>query len=443
MIKVLKFALLMALLVTTALARSPYEFHHGYGGFSIDPKVELADQIQITYRLDEYTLWGETLIWKGDGYGLSVSLCSVIKRNSQITASDKTAVLSKWKAAFAKQASERKLTLTEKPFIFNGFKGIEILATGDPYVLTRAFFIGTRLNVVSLSSENLAALMGSISIPNSFRLLTETERTIAMLEQYSPSLLPQERPDRIPPPDKLELGLQGNVKRIQDTFQKTAALPKRFSQQIDFDVDGFIVRETSFLDGFPDVITAWGWVDGKRANTQSGVTYPDREGPQLSRQIVLSGGPLSLPNLLPSKRVSRQFGNRIDTKFDDRDIVIEKRRYAGSAQLVFIETHKRVGNVREIKVTDSVGGFISWVREKLDERGNILESETLIENGSAYKSEVFEYEFDSNKNWIVKKVFGKATGKAIKKPFGIYHRTITYHEASNRNIGMVTRTLFK
>jgi hypothetical protein len=69
------------------------------------------------------------------------------------------------------------------------------------------------------------------------------------------------------------------------------------------------------------------------------------------------------------------------------------------------------------------------VRNRLDDHNNVLETETLMDNGGRVSTTVFKYEFDERGNWIVKRAL-KPTGagrRATLKPVGVYYRSISYY----------------
>lgn len=414
------------------------EFHHGSGGFSITPIPGVPEQRQIVDELGNYRLWGESFAWKNSDFHLTISFFNVINGSTLAEPNEKPLILSKWKSrwklSIIENAGAEKTTFEEARYEFNGFKGLEIRSSGTHYTITRAYFIGSRLFVLSLAAQDPFVKTAFIPSLNSFRLLTKDERTRAMIEQFAPPALDQGRSATKPDSrDVSELGLRGMVSRIRESYKPNSKSENLKVREIHFNEDGFKTREISFNEGYPDVITSWGWIDGKRVNLQSAVNYPDREGPHGSRTIVVSGyQPFSFSRLNGQDiaALARQFGNRIETELDQKNRPVTKRRYSNNGSLVYVEHFLYTDKRREIKITDSVGGFISRTRELLDAQLNVVEIQTVTSDGSIIDSTQFEYEFDANQNWVVKKAYTNHGKRIGRKAMGISFRDIVYHDFS-------------
>lgn len=413
------------------------EFHHGTGGFSIKPNSGVFDRRQIAYDLDTYRLWGQSFAWSGDDLRLTVSFCTVLNVSTSVKPGERALVLARWKAAYTRQA--RNAAVEETRFRFNGSDGIEIRTSGSQNAVTRAFFIGSRLFLLSLESETPFIRSTLIQFLDSFRLLTQEERTSAMIAEFAPPPLSQDRSPKPESTDARELGIKGSVARIRESFRSSTAAARDVKvQEIHFNEDGFKTREISFNEGFPDVITSWGWIDGNRVNLQSAVNYPDREGPQSSRTIVVSGYQ-TFPDVWVNEQdllaMTRRFGNVIGTDLDLRKRPMTRRRYANNGSIVYVEHFVYKDKLREIRTVDGNGGFLSRTRELLDEQNNIVEAQTLADAGQIVNSTKFEYEFDANRNWVKRKAFNKPSNNknnkgAKQKAMGTYVRSIIYHESA-------------
>ncbi|MEO7539472.1 MAG: hypothetical protein ABIV21_05565 [Pyrinomonadaceae bacterium] len=390
--------------------------------------AETASGSPISFVLDNYQLWGESLVWKTDDHRLNISFLTVMNGSTLIAPRDRLAVLAKWRSAFFVEMSKAKAIVWESPYTFGDFKGFEFRTEAPGNAITRVFFIKNRLFVIGLSAEDLKTVEMLRPILDSFRLLTKDERIIAMIEEFDPPALPQDHPSGSELAETEELGLKGAVRRIRDTYRPVTDEKSQIVQEMHFDQNGALLKEISFLEGFPDIITAWGWLDGKRVNIQSAVNYPDREGPQTGRTVIVSG-------YLPAYDTGKapRFGNRIESELDENRRPLIRRRYSNIGVLIYSDRFSYSGKVREIKTTDSSNGFLGAIRETLDGQNHVTEKQIVSDNGIVFESQQFEYVLDEQKNWVEKKIFNKmGRGKATKKRLiGTYYRNIVYYTSAD------------
>ncbi|MFM9905947.1 MAG: hypothetical protein ACKVQJ_15400 [Pyrinomonadaceae bacterium] len=416
--------LLSLSLESTALGASDAEFHSGKGGFSVAVGGRPFSQ-RIFSTLENYSLFGESLAWDDGDAKLTISFFEIVDKDGHIATAPNPILLTKWKA-YLFSIAQKNTAFKELPFTFEGSKGFELRGTSLP-ILNRSFFIGSRLYFIGLSVSEAKLLAPYEDSVNTFRRLTKIERIIAMIDENTPPLLPQESPPTLPPADALEMGITGPVRQIRDIIHAIGGSEITFVQQIDFNKYGFKIGEVGFNDGFPDVITNWGWKKGDRINIQSAVNYPDRSGPQSPRRVDVTGFQTFGNTIMP------EYGNRFETKFDAVNRPVERRRYANTGALIYVDRYIYSDGVREIQTTDNAGGFISRTRDRLDARGNVIETQILAANGSVYESIRFEYEFDSRGNWVEKRVFKTRNGKAKSgtKPDEVVHREIIYYQVTD------------
>ena len=433
MLRSLPILILLSFLPAYAQLNGPVEFRYGYGGFAIRAGAPSNEQ-SLGFSLDEYTVWGTAFIWDKDYYKMRVSVCSAVKTQVSNMKVENAAVLSKWKTAYLKKMADGNL-VQEKQYVFQGSSGTELIFDSKNSI-TRLFSIKSLLIEETITVSDRNYLTDARKTLDSIRLLSGPERTLAMIEEFSPPALSQEKPTTSPISDAVEQGLQGAVRRVSDTFQSDPKSEVRAYQETQFDLDGFTFVNILFNNGFPDVITSWGWEKGKRINLQSAVNFPPGDGPGGGRSVMVSGA-LTAPGYVTTAP-GRRYGNLIESKWDERGRPLERKLYASSGQLVSIESYNYQGSRCEIKTVDDTGGFIGRVRYLLDLHNNILESETMLDNGTAISTVHFEYQFDNKGNWIVKKAFRKSTigGRTVLKPIGIYYRNISYYEdPDTRQIG--------
>ncbi|MBK6723950.1 MAG: hypothetical protein IPG58_12030 [Acidobacteria bacterium] len=258
---------------------------------------------------------------------------------------------------------------------------------------------------------------------DSFRVLARRERMIAMVDEAMPPPLDQQLPNSITVSDASELGLIGGVRRTRETTQLSPKSEKLFSRELRFDQNGFILRDIQFNTGYPEVITSWGWLSGSRINMQSPMNFFDEDRPMGSRNVTTSGFSPTISTTRP------RYGNRFEVGYDTSGRIHWRKCFTNSGSLVSIENFKYDRDWREIKSTDSSGGFLSAVRERFDRNHNLIEAQTLFDTGRIVSSTRFEYQFDAQGNWIVKKVF-RGTAKSPSKPTETYYREIEYFDAT-------------
>lgn len=435
MTKALFSSLFWLCMAAVAVAQTG-EFHHGTGGFAVRPPGVDFSQTQLFHVLGPYKLFGTAATWEGDDeVRLNAAFYTVVRGTSQIKPPDKPVILKQWRSVSAEVAKSEKLSLVESPFVFDAFDGVEMHGTGQMQSLTRVFFIKDRLFVLSVLGPGDLTKRSLTMFLDSFRLLTKDERAIAMVDEFAPPLLTQERRAAVDSPDAVDLDLRGHVRRIRDRYQAASPTANELKvQEVHFNEEGFRTKEISFNEGFPDVITTWGWIDGHRVNLQSAVNYPDREGPQASRTAIISGfqpGPFGASRYKDIASLARSFGNKIETELDQLRRPVVRRRYSNNGILVTVERFMYKERVREITTTDSQGGFIAHTREIFDNERNVAERQTLNDRGTAFLTEVFEYEFDQEQNWVVRRTFSKASAKVRRKLIGTARREILYYSLAD------------
>ena len=375
------------------------------------------------FPIENSFLLGESLTWDDSDANLVISFFEILDKDGHIVNIPKPILLAKWKAYLLSNA-QKGTTFKELPFIFEGSKGFE-LRSNSLSMLNRSFFIGSRLYFIGLSVRDPKFLDRYENVINMFRRLTKIERIIAMIDENTPPPLAQKPPSNPPPSDALELGINGAVRQIRDTLREAKSGEITVIQQIDFDKNGFKTSEVGFNEGYPDVITNWGWRRDDRINIQSAVNYPDRDGPKSGRRVDVSGFQTF------SKTVVPEYGNRFETKFDTTNRPAERRRYTNTGALVSVEQYRYSKGVQEIKTVDDTGGFLNSTRQRLDARNNLIETQTLDAGGRIFESMRFEYEFDSHGNWIEKRILKTHMGRVKTKSGELVHRDIIYYQLTD------------
>jgi len=410
------------------------EFHYGFGGISIRTGGEPHHVRGAVSSIDSYTLTGYWFDWENGDHQIRLLVASIFGGRTWIAKPD-VEVVPKWKAEFVRQLTP-KTTVKESAYTFQNSKGFELRTSGERHALTRIFSIRSHLIAASIYVDKPEDVDSYRRILDSIRTLTHVERTVAMIEESTPPSISQDRPKEFQIADTTELGLVGAVRMVRDIAPADGKVESRIVHEIHFDNDGFKTREILFNQNYPDVITAWGWHEGKRVNIQSAVNYPPGEGPLGGRTTIITGS-ISIPGFGTVFGIERKYGNRIETEFDSSNRPLVRRRFLNTGSLTLVEHFKYFGSEREIRTVDSSGGFMGAIREKLDAKNNVTETKTLSSDGKVFESTRFEYEFDSKGNWKIKKAFRKGTGGRItSKPASVVQREIRYHEQQDqRRIG--------
>lgn len=419
--------ILLALIFASSLfGQSAKEFHSGSGGFAVTVGGIKPVVRNIPFKIDDIMLFGDSLTFDLTDVFLEVSALTVATTRS---VGDKAVVptaVARLKTEIEKTYTEQKLEVVEKDYSFAGSSGFEIATSGSKHQILRVFPLRSRIIIISLTGKGETNLAFFRPIIDSFRLLDRKERMIAVVDEAMPPPLDQERPNPLPTSDAVEIGLLGFVNRTRETVQLNTKSERLFSRELRFDQNGFILRDISFSDGYPAVITSWGWLGGARINIQSPVNYFDEDRPIGRPSGMTSGFSPTGSSFVP------QFGNRFVTTYDASGRALSRKCYTNSEALISVENFRYEGEWRVIRTTDSSGGFLSAVRERFDSRHNLLETQTLLDSGRLAYSMRFEYQFDERGNWIVKRAYRGPTTKSSKltKPEETYYREIEYAEAS-------------
>lgn len=420
------------------------EYHHGRGGFSIGMTDQDPAQSDMGFKLDRFTLFGTALVWKLDGSLFSLAYLNATMSYGVAKNIEKTPILNAWANEMQRQAQSINVTLTRAPFVSNGYKGLELRAKSSSFALMRGFFNGDLLMILNIRAKDQAEFDALQRTANTFRPLNKTERIIALIYENTPTPLPRELPDRLPPPDAVEMGLRGIVKRIRESSEGKLPSDRTFTQEINFDQDGFVTSETSFAAGYPDVITGWGWVAGKRVNREISVPYPGGDGPYGRRMVISGEVPYALPpgtgylyKNANGAMVDVRYGTRFETVLDDKRRPMQRKRFSNNGTLIFSQTFSYPDGCREVKTTDESGNFFSHFRYKLDDQGNVIEEQSLSDTGKILTSNQYSYKFDPTGNWIRKEAyqtqaFGSKPGKRL---IGVFTRELLYFDnSSNRPV---------
>ena len=216
-------------------------------------------------------------------------------------------------------------------------------------------------------------------------------------------------------------GLKGNVCSLIDEVVTSPSTRREMDRELYYDSSGNLVREVTYNRGYPQEITQWGWIDGKRISSTKTIFYlpPDESLKTLS----IGFGPTT--GMMGAQERDKIYGMRHEYSYDDKGRLTEHKAFTNERALKWTKKFTYSATGREILTLDNTGGFLTRFFETFDKNGNIAEHKVLDMGGRAFSTSVrFVYEFDQGGNWIVRKAFPVPLAKT--KPGPTTFRTITY-----------------
>jgi hypothetical protein len=420
-------ALILLLPVSALSQRRPDWFTSGYYNFEINLPSRPANVEDEHFKLLDYDVYGETFEWaRTNEMTASVSVYTPFKMRNPIIESAKADLIAAYSNDLRAEFNKRKVTNSELPYAFSGSKGVEIRAANDNRVISRLFFVGHRLFSITVSGEESAGFDPLAKVLDSFRLLTKTETIAALKWENDIDAVLQARPALLLGNDIQAAGLKGNVCSVVDEITVSASTAREIDRETYYDPSGNLVREVTYERGYPQEITQWGWIDGKRISSSRVIFYMPPEG--------ISSGP-ALGTLGPTTGMmgeqgrNKIYGIRHEFVYDDKGRITEHKAFTNERALKWTKKFAYSATGREILTLDNTGGFLTRFFETFDKNGNIAEYKVLDMGGRPYGSTVrFVYEFDRGGNWIVRKAFPVGLPPAKKKPGPTHFRTIAYYE---------------
>lgn len=416
-----------------SLPSSADRFVSGEGGFTIDLPVQPTVRDKINFTILSYDASGESIAWRDtpeffatvENYRVSGGA------DFKLSPAEKASALKAHKKNFTDALAEAGIKYDEVPFVFQKENGYEIRASSPTArMVSRGFFVKSRLIILSVNKKFVENFDFQLKLINSFRLLTKAERAAALIAENTPKELPQTPAVARPLTDARENNLKGKVKTVIEESQDSPKAAREFYSEDDYDESGNLIKQISFFEGYPDEVTAWGWIDGARVSRGESIEYALDEGPNengVKRIIGIAAGD---NNAAPKKRDER-FGSRYEYKYDDKNRVIEKKTFSNDGDLSFSQTISYAQNRRDTTTRGSNGEFRIRFVETLDASGNVIEEQYFDEKNKADEEPtVYRYELDARGNWTVQKSFERKTvkGKKVLTPQSVHFRKITYYD---------------
>lgn len=428
--KASKLLFLMLVLTFTFFSHAqdkPTRFTSGELGIKIDLPVQPTKGEDTSFTLLDFNVWGVSIVWdEGEKQFASMGIYRPYKRQrGNLTEIDKTKVLDEYKKTFVSDLQDRKVMTTETPYTFQGFKGVEIRGAGPMRLLTRMFFSGYKMYVISVSNAETAGFDKQIKVLDSFALLTKSETVSALKWENDPNELPQTPAGKRSLTDVQSDMLKGKVQSIVEEVQNTPTASREMSAEKYYDQAGNLTRNVTYNLGYPQEITQWGWIDGKRVSSTNVVYYDlDSDGEESKyRGIGTRTG------LMGQQTEESAYGAHHEYKYDDRNHVTEWKSFSPDGSLRFTYKYIYTPTGREIQELDNTGGFLKRSFEVYDKDGNMTEYRTLDFSGKVYSTVRYTYEFDPGGNWTVRRLTSGGPGAAkTTKPGAVTYRKITYYE---------------
>ena len=229
--------------------------------------------------------------------------------------------------------------------------------------------------------------------------------------------------------DTEDENLKGKVK-VEVKYNvdhRDKVIARELEEEKDFDENGGLIRSIYYVDGYPDTVTAYGYIDGMRVSRSKDVEYADGEKTFQRGMMLKVNADDNLKN--PSAPKDTRYGMRYEYKYDSLSRLVEKRTITNNGELWSRTTWTYNGNQRDERDYGNDGQEWGHTLETLDNKGNVLERRLYNGPNSISDIEVNQYEFDANGNWIVTKTYDskKVRGKTVLKPLWTTYRTITYY----------------
>jgi hypothetical protein len=246
------------------------------------------------------------------------------------------------------------------------------------------------------------------------------------IEDATPQPLPQSPVIEKLKSDAQDNNLKGKVKSvIQETLEAGKIKRERSSEEY-YNENGNLIKEVSYLDGFPSDVTIWGYIDGKRVRKTGYVEYAEGERPPSDGIIAVMDEEQDALN--PNTPRDSRYGSQLTYKYDDKGRLIEKWTYQNNGEVWSHTEYVYKDNQREVSHYGRDGARWTQGFEILDKDRNVTEQYSMSD-GKMEDNTVFTRQFDVQGNWIVEKAFEKkkVKGKTVLKPLWTTYRTITYY----------------
>ena len=396
------------------------------GNFSIN----LPNQFSTVkdFPADERITGGKHFTWEmPDDNFYQVQFSNISSPNKTLTIKEKNLQITTLRDGLRNFAAEKNYGFSEKPFAFQGNPGGKEIEMTHPGAIsiTRIFVVNKKLYAVATLVYDLDGQIKALEVLNSFKILDPKTRLALRVEEATPPLLPQSPVAEKSKSDAQDRNLKGKVKSIIEDNQFGNRKRERYGEEY-YDEKGNLVKEISYMGGYPELITVWGYIDKNRVSNSKFVEYDDDERPLMQdiiMQIIESDA--DTENLPRDER----YGTKYIYKYNENGQLVEQSNFANNGKLSEKIVYKYQTNRREQINYHSDGSEMSRILEILDKDGNVIEKADYDETGKVSSRYIYKYEPDAQGNWIVQRSFEekKVKGKTVLQPLWVSYRTISYY----------------
>ena len=394
------------------------EFRSSFAGFAIDAGGRPTRAEFIHQDVGTYAIFGPAFEWHDKGAKIRIAAHLVTSDSSTTRRQQQPAILDLMIKQSTVELQNAGLQFSQAPYAFASSRGREVKATGKYFFAERVFFVGEILYNISLTTPDKETFDSNYPILDKFRLLTKAERIVALIEDSNAIPMPQETADERAGPETVWYDLKGPVQRFREEFQSKPGAGSEVTQEVWFDQNGFITSEITFGNGYPELITTWGWVEGQRVNSQTTIPFLRSEMPPPTHRLTVGGG------------ADEIYGVRFESAYDIKGRITEQKCFSNTGTLVFRKRFVYTERSMEIIETDDRGGFLGRSREIRDDAGIVVEHQILSDIGLVIESKKFEYRSDDRGNWIEKWVVRpvRVGRRTVTERSGGYKRDIRYYD---------------
>lgn len=403
------------------------KFTSGQYGFEIDLPAGPTGGEQKYFTLPGYQVLGDYFFWDDEPKQFAaVGTYRPYANKPTLTEAEKANIIAEYKKIVLNALKEHQVMTQETTYSFGNSKGAEIRGVSTFRMIDRLFFVRNFLVELMVLSSESPGFEAQTKVLDSFRLLTKDETIAALKRENMPDELSQVSVGKRPINDLQYAGLNGSIHSIIEESQDSATSPREIAYEGYYNAAGNLTREYSYNRGYPQEITRWGWVAGKRVSSTNTIFYETEQG--LTGAAPANSGHIT--GMMGQKGDDTQYGARHDFSYDAKDRVIEEKVVGPDETMHFTIKYTYSAAGREIKTLDNTAQFLKRIFEVIDQNGNVTEQRVLDFSGRPFAYNHYSYEFDAAGNWTVRRsqTLAPGRGKAGRKPGSVFYRKISYYE---------------
>lgn len=403
------------------------------GGFKLNLPKTVSSSKDIAFNDGKLSGEGKLYTWeKPQLYFFQALYYKIDTEKKMLSMPEKTALLNPMKDALLREAKEKNFLYTEKEYSFNGNKGIElqILYPGNPggKSIARFFIVGKRFFHLSTLFNRNQDETEVVRIMDSFSLLDFKSLIAAKIEEATPKVLPQEPITAKLKTDAQDKNLKGKVKSVIEETQDSSSKKRELDSEEYYNEFGNLTKEISYSEGYPNNITVYGYIDGRRVLNSNYIDFDDDQRPPSNTMSITVSAENNIKN--PNLPRDARYSVSSTYKYNEKGQLIEEAILQNNGELWSRTVFNYKGNEREELNYDANGSEMSQTIEILDKNGDVIERNLMDIKGKISDKIISTYEYDAQGNWIVKKDVEKVLvkGKTVLKPLWTSYRTITYYQ---------------